>query len=837
MKIELPSNTDVENIAGDFGSTLAGLNASSLPVIFNLLSKGFYSNPIGSICREITSNCFDAHTEAGTDDPVVVKYGSDAEGPHIIFKDVGVGISRMRMIKIYMNYFSSSKRKSQDLIGGFGLGSKTPLSYTDYFYITTIKNGKEYRYMYNKGDSVPTLDCLGDFESKIIGANIEHRIIDSDKLPVIKPRTVNWPIGDDTDKRNGTEIRINLKDSYYDKNKFREQLMKQLCYFDNVWYHGWDIPNKYKIYETNLFKFRDTEQFSENMHICFGKVAYEINWEQIGLETIKIPVGIKFQLGEIMPTPPREAIQYTDEVKVLIQKRVLQVKQWFIDKYNEQNKPLTNYREYLARSNSRPYVTLHDGDNEVHIYLNYVKEVDKKFKYELFEKCPLFYNTSNVFMKLFTGVKMIENGRERKLKGDEYTLSNIDSHYINKSYKFALSSEITYYSRVKNAYFKSGYIIRKKLAETLIEHLYSSFIAGKTNSWGTYRFGDKAAYFDLGLAKRAYEVITELRKIFLTERYTNYNFVDEEWEREWRETEKENNAVIQRKKAGKILVKSMRRDNEFEMSIREIELYKGIIIYGGRDEEKELNQVRKIMSNFKSFKHDSKLKKVYELRRPKIDRRIHKQQIEKPYNLGYEVLRVAKSNFKHFNGVKMVHVKDFYSDNELFRRVASGMKIYDFLNSLVERQPDYNLRKYIEAITNINEGTGELLSKLSDYVSENFRLGSDCTEDIKRAILEVAEKQNLYDPIAEDIFNKVKLWYDGIEIMTHIPINDTSLPLILKYLKENGKKINYEYYLLYVKGDGEIIADNQNQVIMLFPENEEGNERKSNFKVLTSRYV
>ncbi len=40
--------------------------------LFESFSNSIYSNKLGSIVREITSNCFDAHAEAGVDLPVRV---------------------------------------------------------------------------------------------------------------------------------------------------------------------------------------------------------------------------------------------------------------------------------------------------------------------------------------------------------------------------------------------------------------------------------------------------------------------------------------------------------------------------------------------------------------------------------------------------------------------------------------------------------------------------------------------------------------------------------------------------------------------------------------------
>ncbi len=127
----------------DFEGVDASIDESNLGFLFDIVSKQMYRRPINSIVREITSNCFDSHIEAKIDDPVVVIMKHDEGGDYICFKDIGVGMSPERMSKTYSKYFSSTKRGSNDQIGMFGLGSKSPLSYTDLFYLTTNYNGKK----------------------------------------------------------------------------------------------------------------------------------------------------------------------------------------------------------------------------------------------------------------------------------------------------------------------------------------------------------------------------------------------------------------------------------------------------------------------------------------------------------------------------------------------------------------------------------------------------------------------------------------------------------------------------------------------------------------------
>ena len=188
-----------------------------------------YKNSIGAIVREITSNCFDSHSEAGVKEAVHVKIGKDDTGWYWSAEDFGVGISPERMSDIYISYLKSTKENSNNQIGCFGLGSKSPLSYTDLFHIRTRYNGIEYSYILRKGEKTPRLEKL--FEEP-------------------------------TTERNGTLIKIYIKNgkkySYSNLEpeiwRFKEECQKQLCYFENVYFEGCDINNDYKILEGKYWK-------------------------------------------------------------------------------------------------------------------------------------------------------------------------------------------------------------------------------------------------------------------------------------------------------------------------------------------------------------------------------------------------------------------------------------------------------------------------------------------------------------------------------------------------------------------------------------------------------
>ena len=95
-------------------------------IVFQMFTKNIYSNPIGMVVREITSNCFDSHVEAKVNSPVVIRKTFDKldNSHYISFIDYGVGMSPDRVENIYGVYFKSTKRVDNTQIGGFGIGGK-----------------------------------------------------------------------------------------------------------------------------------------------------------------------------------------------------------------------------------------------------------------------------------------------------------------------------------------------------------------------------------------------------------------------------------------------------------------------------------------------------------------------------------------------------------------------------------------------------------------------------------------------------------------------------------------------------------------------------------------
>ena len=99
---------------GDIQEFKTSIKETDLEFIATLLSSNLYSNPESSFIREIVSNAWDSHVEAGTTNvPVIIKIDD-----RVTIRDYGTGLSPERFNEVYRNIGSSTKRGTNDYIGG-----------------------------------------------------------------------------------------------------------------------------------------------------------------------------------------------------------------------------------------------------------------------------------------------------------------------------------------------------------------------------------------------------------------------------------------------------------------------------------------------------------------------------------------------------------------------------------------------------------------------------------------------------------------------------------------------------------------------------------------------
>ena len=295
-------------------STDMEIDETDKGILQMILSEGLYSDPIGSLIREYTSNALDANREVNNDEPIIVSLKADAQGKNWFkVQDFGVGMSPERVKNVISKYAASTKRGAANQLGYFGLGMKSGLAYADSFNIETIFDGVKYIYMMYKAEHNTKIDLISSFE---------------------------------TEEGNGTTISIALKqgkkrwswdttnkDSEYDE--FLKKIKEQLAYFEGVYFDIDGFDNNFQITTTELWKYSPLVN-SDHMHLCLDNVYYPIDWEKLGMEAINFPVGLNFKVTDgLIPTPNREQLRMTPTIKEKIKERIKSVADEFVIKYNQ----------------------------------------------------------------------------------------------------------------------------------------------------------------------------------------------------------------------------------------------------------------------------------------------------------------------------------------------------------------------------------------------------------------------------------------------------------------------------------------------------------------------
>ena len=336
--MKIVSNSDIQSVGTVNKSIDFGIDKKNIGILFRGFSDTLYSNKIGSIVREVTSNCFDSHREAGIkDDVVITMVPADpltGKNGKISFQDVGVGLSPERIKDIYSKYFSSTKRDTNDEIGGFGIGAKSPLAYTDVFEVNTIHGGILYNYVVHRGEQVPVIKLLSQKK---------------------------------TDERNGTTVILPVRAG--DEDRFRSECKHQLRFFSNIHYIGLDIDRNYKVIEGKHWIASTNNDPDYRLSICLGGVSYPLDKSQAGLSQYDskemycdyynaTTIALKFDIGEIDVTMSRENVEYNDRTIKAIQDKYREARAELLGMYHESWAKVTDFRKYFIDANDRSHHTI-----------------------------------------------------------------------------------------------------------------------------------------------------------------------------------------------------------------------------------------------------------------------------------------------------------------------------------------------------------------------------------------------------------------------------------------------------------------------------------------------
>lgn len=446
------------------------LSEHAQSMVFQLFTKNVYSNPIGTVVREITSNCFDSHVEAKVNAPVRIKKSVDGEsGTHYIsFIDYGVGMSPDRVENVYGVYFESTKRVDNTQIGGFGIGGKTPLAYKrstgagegeydNSFYVITIFDKVKYYYCVYEGAESPEWSLMHQEATK---------------------------------EGNGTEIRIPVLEK--DVETFAKEMVRQLYYFENIIFEGFEdtyqetiLSNTYQIVRGKNFLFRGTE-YATNVHVCLGRVAYPLDFSILGLNSYdyRLPIALRLEVGDINVTVSRESLDYSEAtikmLKTKLEDAVTEIKEMLAKQYEN----IVTLEDYFKVKHEFGVLNFPNGASFKVDSLISQKDVDfSNFKYQ-FMKMP---NDKQLF-RFFFEVKSYGKKPKRSRyssSGSEFeggyeelkrnnNLLYVEDEFNRKVVKQAyLKSEHELYHIISRRNIANNFV-RSEIAELFNVHLDST---------------------------------------------------------------------------------------------------------------------------------------------------------------------------------------------------------------------------------------------------------------------------------------------------------------------------------------------------------------------------
>lgn len=161
-------------------SNVVDFTIANNAMIFSTLSTKLYTKPHEAIVRELVSNAIDANTEAHCDNEIKLHLPTELE-PEFYVEDNGIGMDEKTVLDVYCKYGNSTRRNSNEVIGGLGLGSKTPFAYASQFNIETAKDGMKHSYVAFIGeDGKPHIAMAGSEPCSTSGTKVSFPVKEQD---------------------------------------------------------------------------------------------------------------------------------------------------------------------------------------------------------------------------------------------------------------------------------------------------------------------------------------------------------------------------------------------------------------------------------------------------------------------------------------------------------------------------------------------------------------------------------------------------------------------------------------------------------------------------------
>jgi hypothetical protein len=328
-----------------------------------MLSTYLYEDNIGTPIQELLSNGLDSTIEAKKDNPVVASLLKNSGGQwEFSATDFGKGLDDEEFRSIISQYGKSTKRDSNESLGFFGIGSKSPFAYCDAYSMLCRKDGVERLYVLRK-------DVTGFAIDKIYE----------------KP----------SEEPNGVKVIIPVKERDYDD--FKNKILEKSAYFEQIYFNiehnakSWEAErqgeiltglNDFTIVDTPYFKYSTLDK-SGKAKILLGRINYKLDLYALGITSsyYDVPIALKFGLDEgLFPLPNRESVKLDSKSIKLILEKYRNALEWLINRFNENTKELErleDFYNYYDNLNNRAIDISPDATKPILVSLTAVIETYK----------------------------------------------------------------------------------------------------------------------------------------------------------------------------------------------------------------------------------------------------------------------------------------------------------------------------------------------------------------------------------------------------------------------------------------------------------------------------
>ena len=291
---------------------------------FKELISGIYSDKAYAIARETMANCVDSHVQAGTPERAFdIRIPTTFE-PEYLIRDYGVSMTHETVMTLYSTLFRSTKDdpnsdESNKFVGKFGLGSKSPFSYTDAFQLTAFLDGecRVYDIYFNGG--IPQIALFASTE---------------------------------TDEPNGIQITFPVDPK--DCPDFERAIVRAcegLPVLPNFIGKTPRIPTRSVVRQGSRWKLLDSTA-TGSAEAKQGTVLYPLNKHAVIdcpvslFPLFDLTIHLDFPIGELDVTTSREALSYDASTSANIVRAFEELRQELRDEVVTQLRAATTYHEF-----------------------------------------------------------------------------------------------------------------------------------------------------------------------------------------------------------------------------------------------------------------------------------------------------------------------------------------------------------------------------------------------------------------------------------------------------------------------------------------------------------